>query len=326
MSSLNQSVSVSGAVVFWSISEKTCTASDLRAAIGSSFRHLIPKERPPQDALKDALTQLYANRRQIIRPASVGGGYEVVRQEAGVGATSKYSVVGKAWLGERPNASDYPTVYTHQTGGWDVVDQNEVSDAFDRVFARLSPAQITGVLTEIVLNRMQGIRLRESGGVYWIPQSAVDQYRGIGDAMPGSVQMYSATTRSDKEGVRMIADHVLKDIRESLSDIQTDFATKRPDARMVAGRKTVLDAHLSRLREYSDLFGDIFGQAEQAVGAAIVAALGCEESTPDLFKMNGVPMDFDPVDLAAFDSSPIIPSDQTGDFGADSDDSDMSGF
>lgn len=264
---MSQHISISGATVFWSASSATSLAKLTANLASIGLDRFAPSKPSLQVAMKAALTDLFAAPRVLVRPDRTG-----------------FSVVEEV---QTPLGLRHSTILTveaaqHHPGGMLVYPAT--ADERDRVMRAIAAQQelvptasITNMLTAIV-KMLGGIALRQTGGIYWIPQCSVAQWAKVVAAVQGAGpnSLYTVTTVADQEGVRAVCDAIRSEMGTELAQLQEDLSSGL-NVKGIKTRAAALTGMVERLRAYEDALGITLDDVRQTMCAAdtvLIAASG----------------------------------------------------
>jgi hypothetical protein len=283
--SSNVRVSMSGSVTFWQ-TRQTPAATILRnipATAPEEWAESLPRTRPASEALKAALSDLVCDNRTFVRPTKVGMGYEVVQQKPSLfGNKSEFESLATVLVGGSDTDAPWLVFPRNYYGA---IPEERLRVRFEEARREITAGQIGGWLTQTI-RKMGGVSLRESGGIFWVSRTEAHNLDILNKIIrdSGAGKVYTTETAIDNEAVEMVSDHILTEIRDTLQSISNDFQTKKPDARMRANRKELLERQQRRLADLTDIFGPLFTAAQDGLAQAVVAVMGCSESTDNVFE------------------------------------------
>jgi len=236
-----------GVVALWETSSDFSLqrVADAFASVGQG--KAAPRKRTPLAALKAAMHAL-AGKATGRRVAPMGDGYALLVEHVDVAAKRVETSQGlTAWLETSPYstalvlAANDPAALPELSASWaaekEKVDGASVSECLVAACAGLG-----------------GIALRRSGGVYWLPASAADDWRRLAKGVEaasagGTARCYAVSTGGDPESVRAIAESFVREADALVAESAAEL-----DAGNVSGR--VATARAARL-------ADLVAQAEQ---------------------------------------------------------------
>src|SRR3569623_353938 len=165
-------IQISGAVVYWSAGPtRRETLRSYLEQIG--MEELTPNVRTDAAALKSALSEYCANEKTRKfdlgvepRQNQAKNGFEVMRKKRGA-VRNEYEVAFSARI--------------EPWGGLIVegeASKEAIQEAFERHKAQLTGAAVGKLLVDL-LGKLGGTMLRESGGVYWLPEEALPAFERV---------------------------------------------------------------------------------------------------------------------------------------------------
>lgn len=263
-----------GAVVYWTPAEAT-NLSVLNDALDRlALGEFKAQARTPFACLKDALAEHFRGRDFLIEALEQDGknfGFEVVqviRHEEENEYKKLHSFVMNAHLQMAMKPHD---------GG----KATEIVLGFNRQLGLIKAAQLTEVMVKIV-EHLGGTRLRPRGGIYWLPDSQVSEWRGIGKEIQaacakGATTLYTLTVLKDEDAVRAVRDAITAEIEEQATAIMDDVMKGTLGERALDTRKSQAIELRKKIAMYEDLLetglGALTALADKAELAAAEAAL-----------------------------------------------------
>jgi hypothetical protein len=259
---MQNQIDVTGAVTYWTLTERTnldILKSELEV---DGLEKFVPQPRTPLDTLKQAAEEIYPG--CMLRPLAHRKGLDVVKETPGQ-VQNDYQHVDSVTC--EPVAC--------QNGHL-----NDLQSAYYRWEKLVPSSHVTRRLVEAI-NEFGGHRLRDTGGVYWIPKWALAKWGFIRDALAkaGGSVVYTLTTRCDPESVGAIIDGLRESVGSELKEIGEDFTEENIGERAVGNRKERLMELRAQLKKVegllnvnlADLATDI-DNCENLAGLAALAA------------------------------------------------------
>jgi hypothetical protein len=269
-----RALNVEGGIVTW-----RCGASSLeglRVNLAScGHLDLAPEPRTPKSALKAALAGM-AGKDSLVRPLEKECGFTIVREQRGAHVNHYDSKVGVSYNEE----ADLLTVEPHDRQLWQQVDT-----AFQAARKIISPVATGGVLVKAI-EKLNGIGLREQGGVYWIPEAKVATLEAIAEAVESSAEekgksaVYLLRTLADASAMRAVRDGIETEVRQEIERLTADIDSGTLGRRALVEREKRAQGLGGRLAEYETILGEalvaVRGQLDacqlRASEAALLAA------------------------------------------------------
>ncbi len=274
---MDKQVSIAGCVTYWSLPEYS-DAAKLRTGLEAlGLAAYAPVPPTPLVAMRTALADVFKKRRHLVRPLE-GQRYAVV-EETIVGVDDlDYRVIFRVSSDEQDHLTfDDPT--------------HPAVPAFEDAYAKLRrqvPAAAVGAALAQIAMALAGVRLRETGGVFWIPPgTSMDRWEAVAGvvaeaATEGRAVVYRLRTAIDEAGVQAVSDAITKDVEDAVAAIgeklkdqerRSSFERRKEEAvaldARIATYERVLGLTLEGLRAKAK-------QAEQDATLAVLAALGGE--------------------------------------------------
>jgi hypothetical protein len=266
---------ISGAVIFW-----TCGAggSDWEKVFDGWDKLGYGKQAPERtslgEAVKAALQGFYGGPRVLIRPLGGRGGWAVVREED-AGGTLVHTT------GEIVQVTGCNVRFA----GASQSDVDALGPRISSEIDNVSAGRMTSALVD-VLRQLGGFALRESGGIYWLPESSLDDWAKLSavfEAAGSSNVGYVVKTSKDLQTLRAVADAVRAEIAAAVQEIDKGIADADWGKRAVAHRTANIENLQRKLTQTETALGTSLGdvkagldKAETALMAYAATALGEE--------------------------------------------------
>lgn len=224
----------------------------------------LPRPTTPAEALRRAA--LSQSRKDIlVRSIGKGEGWALVRESQGEGAP-EYQVQARVVLvggyDEVPYAPQVQVMSEDPDGGhhWLTAPENHPAvTAVDLVYRdALTSLSADDIGTWLVrrAEAMGAVRLRESGGIYFIPRDHAQEWHHIADILHHCSEHRVSEVpalRSD-EAVEAVLDAVAQEVTRTMTQVEEDLS-KGLGSRALEGRvKVVVDA-LLKVEKYGALLG-----------------------------------------------------------------------
>ena len=248
------SLDVSGAVLWCNIGKRTNRVMFADRVTSLGFAGVEPQRRTPYAALGHALRLTFRNRRDIvIRPLENNVGYDVkeeVRTESGNRLTTEY-------LAHAPcDDNGHRVLITPDDYTASLVKAN-----FAVALGECGPDAVTGSLVKIV-HLTGGTRLRDRGGVYWIPGESLYQWRNLRQVarescVEGTSEVSLVTTSYDIDTADAIVRGLTEEIESSTSELTAELNMEGDDAlgeRALQNRLDALQASRLKVSRYETIF------------------------------------------------------------------------
>lgn len=250
---------ISGAVTCWRTvpSDRGVLEGGLMA-IGMAG--LSPKQRTPKAVLHSALRARFANSRRLVRPLKARAAFTVVNERRGLAS----------------NSYDEQRCVSVDDGGsidvspWDSEVYREVLAAYRDEEKSVPGEAVTGILVK-ALRDLNGIPLKPTGGVYWIPESRLPQWSRLVAVVEAAGlngeqnAVYVMRTARDADAIRAIRDGIVADLESEIAQIKADIDDPAAGEQMLQARV----AYAMSLKRRADEYENILGTGLDAMQAKI---------------------------------------------------------
>src|SRR6516165_9933525 len=177
-------------------------------------------------------------------------------------------------LGEGANQYDHRlTVDLNKPEAW----TDEMSRAFDRQKQLLDPYQVGRILREMVF-KLGGIKIRETGGIYWIPGDRVAEFRQLSDAVEASGagnKVYFQTISLDAPTIETLRDSLSREVEAEAASIIDDLSNEIGQ-RGIDNRRATAKELLEKVRAYEGLLTTSLDGLRKSIEEIEVAAAAAE--------------------------------------------------
>lgn len=268
-----------GGNVFWS--PKDCQREALRqqlAAIG--LEDYTPCQRTEAAALKMALEE-YTEDMLADRRARKGGNGETVKRDKIVQPllSQKEDGFEVVDVTRKQRGNDYVCDFRARVHEGQVIisygyaNQAKIQAAYEVYRATLGGTAIGGALVEIV-KAMQGVSLKDSGGVYWLPPDKCERWEEIIRAFEsaGDNKVYIMRTVMDLQTVRAVSDNIADEVLKANKDLQDEICSGKLGEQAVLNRLEKARALHQRVRSYEEILGKTMVSLHEAIIVADTAS------------------------------------------------------
>lgn len=271
-------ISIAGAVTYWTLPEFSDAKKleDGFEAIG--LAPYTPTRPTHLVALKRALTEVFTKRKHLVRPlkSETFPRFAVVREEAGHDDLD-YNIIFRVEADDLDNLHfdnpDHPAVPA-------------IDEAYRKQRAQV-PSGAVGSALSTIAHALGGVRLRDSGGVFWLPADALDKWNAVAGvvtnaAAEGRGCIYRLRTAIDESTIEAVGDAITRDVEDSIADIQKKLKEqeRRSSFEKRKDEAVALDA---RIAKYEQVLGrtlaDLRAKAKTAENEAALAALAAMGGT-----------------------------------------------
>jgi hypothetical protein len=274
-------IKLNGAVIYWSLAEDTSAVALDAGLRGLGLDTFTAEKNTPKGAVKIAVRKTYGGKSTQI--TEVNGKYSV-----------SYPVAVKT---NGVDDIDYVKAFTveHSTDGASlifrspttgmVVQPNGYHNAqsvFNHEMGLCASHKVLRCLTR-VLDHLNGVTLRDRGGLYWLPQDKMATFNSVAQVIQnaGSNTVYTLTTAHDTESVRAICDALTNEVNSELDTINKNIMDPEKKKRAKKTNQTRAVNLRAQVAEYESILGtaldslkDRCDEADTAAAVTILAAFG----------------------------------------------------
>jgi len=270
----NDRLSIGGAVVFWRLAKSTNRAQVQDGLNNLYLDEFTPEPRSPLACLRAAIPDVYPvekGHKQATRPIKngVGKGFAVVKEDP------ENAHAGDAWGTVRATAILEDETKAVKLDPFDHEKRDALKAGMAGAAEWLTAASVGTALVKLV-EWVDGVALRPSGGVYWVREDRLEEWERIahvfeqasaekdreGNEQPPNA-VYVMRVVADEAMVRAVGDALTADIEAELATIEQDIASGELREQACINRlkrtvnlekrvkryETAFDAPLTRLRE-----------------------------------------------------------------------------
>jgi hypothetical protein len=261
-------IQVEAALVSWDPSD--CDLDAVRAAFtAAGFEDLCPKGRTEYEALKEAMATLKAKDQKIERhKAHEKNGCEIMQVERDT-EVNEYARRRGARVVDGQIVCDPPLEFA---------EQYTVQQQYEKSLAEVPSRELSNALVAVVLNKLNGQRLRERGALYFIPQESIPKWYLLSDLLDvgAGVKLFAAETNINERTAEWVTASLTKQILAECAKIQEEVASlSTPDA--IELRKTRAMEMELKVARYKNILGkgleDLERATQDAQTAALIAAM-----------------------------------------------------
>jgi len=244
--------------------------------------HILPSETSTLDAMRAALVSLYGGRNGK-RVESLKGshrGYGVLAIREGYRDIGGDNTLTCELYATRTTESIDIRFYESVTD--ETAERRRIYAQIDSERGMVDNTKVSDMIADI-MGTLNGIRLRERGGVWWIPAGRIDQLRTIrallSQAVPG-VDIGIMTVHVDDDSVRAAISSIRAEAAAVTKEIQDKLVGCNGvvDSRAMTGMRSRLESLSARLSEYETSLGqalpDITAAVAQCQTACLLATMG----------------------------------------------------
>lgn len=267
---------VNGQIAMWTLSDGL-SLDTLRDKCPSWFGAMLPREAGALGALKRVLTARIAGKPGMyLRPVGREG-YAIMQEDEASGVKSA-TEKGRLVLLPLPDGTTGLHMQPYHQGVF-----VDIIRAWKDERRRITAGALGTALSKAVLSqRVKGVSLRPTGGVYWVSDRAGAAWdevaRGIEES-GGGCKVYSMRVAHDADSVRAILDNLTNHVGKEMSAVNEALADGSLGKR---GRKTqkrraqALEELVSHVEESLEVSLELLRRTTENAGdvAAVEAFLG----------------------------------------------------
>jgi hypothetical protein len=276
MSRSDLSVKSSGAVVFWSACDADRTA--IKAALTNAGlpMNLLPGEVSTLEAMKAALTSLYGGkggyRIEPLRGGRRGFGALSVTSDSARDIAGENALTCELWTAGAMSQID---VKFYSDSFDDTVERPRIHAAIERERGRVDSNAVSDLIANLC-GMAAGVRLRDRGGIWWVPAARLDTFRqwraALSAAVPG-ITIQLMTTQVDDDTVRAAVDSVRAEAVAITAEVQQRLVSGCSDTRALKHMTGRLEAMRHKLVEYELSLDTALPEIKAAVANCETATL-----------------------------------------------------
>lgn len=246
-------VNIGGAIVYWNLSGDFdhSTLKDGLSTLGLSKS--VPETRTHTAALKEALCK--AVRDEHLENVLVRGlekpsedGFVVVKEELG-SDENEYETL-------------HHVVFDTISGRLHQKPENDFADAvrsqFYRCLASVSAYATSKSLVQIACH-LEGVPLRQAGGIYWLPEHKIESWRHVAQVVEksaiGSAKFYEIKTVLDTNSIEAIRDAVTNSISADCERLCRYAETPNAKERFLTARKRDAEELREKVKRWEQVLG-----------------------------------------------------------------------
>ena len=269
---VSKELKIGGSVVFWSL-DWTDIGTLADAFNSQGIAGYIPAPRTETSVLKSALVKHFGRKDYIIRPLEDRTGFDVsteMRGEEENEYTHNYSFRVESEL--QGSVGKVSIVNGNAYGAADML--TTIQGKYDGLKNLASPAVMGGMMVKLV-DQCDGVALRPTGGVYWIPDEHLGKWEQIAEAVEKSGKTstcYSMHTAFDGEMVKAVRDGITMEVNNEVDDIESAVTSGRIGKRACEARVTQSAELEAKLARYEKALGESMTVLHGALGRASTAA------------------------------------------------------
>ena len=266
-------LSVGGGVAFWKPAEGTNHGILNTALLRAGLEQFVPPKRTEASALRGALEETFHGVKNVLirgmKKPDIG--FTVANERKGT-AEDEWS--GEQFLachlrknGERSHVEFKP---------WSYNGTNRITEVYANLFDTLPAASVTSMLVKI-LDDMGAVMLRESGGFYWIDETAFRVWERVTEAVEsaGAFKVYLMKCIADEHMARAVTDSLIEEMDRTARRIERDVTSGELGEDALTNRTKEALAARERLAHFEGLFGVALEGVRADMDKVTKAAASC---------------------------------------------------
>ncbi len=257
-----------GGLLYWQLPEYTDRqrVTDELSKLNLGYEKLVPGERPASALLKEAMMEVFAGSRTLVRPLKLKNGFAAVRENRGDG--------------DNTYASDFIVKVDEGTGALDCssmdIRKAKVEAAYAAQRGRMNNNEVTAVMLKIITEKLSGIALRARGGLYWIPGVNSATWNLVKDALEkadANIQVYFLEHDVGPEYLRAVKDAIVHEVSTESARLTEEIqGNKSLGKRALQSKKKEADALEKKVTLYESLLSETFTGLKGKLSAVEMAA------------------------------------------------------
>jgi len=239
---------LAGAFVWWRLSGDMNIMSLEATWAENHLKEPMPSKPSFQVALRRAVNE-QANRRRLIRPLPKDqSGYAIVDESPDHEKTLNYDIACKVYF-ERSGKVAI-------SGGSDVM-RSEILAAYERHLSTVSASDVREWLTGVIIPTVLALKLRDGGGVYFIPQPTLAKFRAIVRCVKWSSDhaIFAVPAMKTEDAVEGIIDALRHESETTLQKLKEDLDKGELGVRALKSRLDACAQQEKKLTQYELMLG-----------------------------------------------------------------------
>lgn len=274
-----------GAFCYWSLGGET-DPEMLSANMPSEYAKLVPGPRTWTMALKAAMVTHFDRDEELVRPlrSRMNNGYTVVLESKGEEHNEFETKVSVKVDGEGD------ITVTHGYVPWD--DQAKLQQLVYHFRKMLPGASVSAMLVEIVKGKLDGVALKDNGGLYFITHDSVAAFHVVRRAVEGAAAGGSKNALSvidlecNEMTLRDIHRGISREIQAETEQVMHELAANDCGDRALSNRVERCERAMHRMKRYEQILGDPLAECRAALRKtfdALAAAQAAKDA--DIFEV-----------------------------------------
>lgn len=261
----SSNVSISGAITLWELSGRSNYSMLADGLKNLGLQQYIPHKPTALEALKLVLTNMFAGTRSLIRPLEGYKGWGVVYEQANGNHLQHHNDISITVRGK--NLADIAFYGTT----WD--QEQLILSQVTAEMELIPQAKLVYSLKRII-ESLCGVPIRESGGVYFIPDPAMPMWRNVSAIIEsaGANTVHVIRTAVDDSMVKCVVAHIEREVRDFIA-IAEGEASAGMKERAKANRLSDTEFMIEKAKWYEREFGVLLTDTTKALDELSVKLL-----------------------------------------------------
>jgi hypothetical protein len=267
-------IPIGGATIFWTLSDNTEYEKLKDGLLDLGLGEFVPPLRTPAACLRDSLAKVYADRKYnlergiLIRPLATKDGFGVVREDRG---PKEGGNVYTHLLSATIDATEVITL-TPLTD-WELLQKIRAGYVHQRSLLR---SENVGSCLVKLVDYLNGTRLRQNGGFYWLPEHHLETWVAIAQAIEPSGNpahsLHIIRNIMDEDAVRAVKDSICKEVEATASRIKGEVETGELQKNALENRRDEAQQLMTKVKLYEGLLSCGLERLREVTEAAETAA------------------------------------------------------
>lgn len=252
-----------GGNVFWTAA--ACDRERLRVALAAiGLEDYTPCQRTEAAALKMALEE-YTEDMLADRRARKSGNGETVKRDKIVQPllSQKEDGFEVVDVTRKQRGNDYVCDFRAKVENGQVVvsggyaNQAKIQQSYEVYRATLGGTAVGGALVDIINKALEGVSLKDSGGVYWLPPDKCSRWEEIIRAFEsaGDNKVYIMRTVMDAQTVRAVTDNITDEVMKANAELKEEICSGKLGEQAILNRLEKAQQLHKRVSEYESILG-----------------------------------------------------------------------
>ncbi len=271
-----------GGIAFWTLPEYVDREAVKKAleSVSPEYAALVPGPRPASAILKEAMQEVFAGSRTLIRPLKSRNGFTAVKESRG-DDDNQYEGEFVAKVDE---------VNETLTFSSSDIRKDKVEAAYAAQKGKMNNNELTALMLEILNTKLNGVALRPRGGIYWVPGVQNQEWTKIKEALAAvdnSIVIYHLEHDVGPEYLRAVRDAIVRDVTTESTALKEEIlGPKQLGKRALISKKKQAKSLLERIGKYEEYLSTSLDglrskidDVEEAANEAAILLAGSSDDT-----------------------------------------------